>query len=261
MLLSAYGPPPARNCWNPLKQLIYSLLSPRTKTETSHAVLAALEQRYSHWEQLRDAPGAEVEQLVAPVTFPEKKAAYLQSALRRITRQCGTLSLDFLHGHPVERVRRWLETFDGVGPKTSASVVNFSTLRMPALAIDSHHHRIAIRLQLVPHVTTSDTERRLMAMAPPEWTPEVLDEHHSLVKLHGQRCCTALDWQRNCPACPLLGMCPTGKRRRGAYVSLQMLLARQPRSPKSLRYARSSRARSRLRRADSGGAFPPAPSP
>jgi endonuclease III len=211
-LLAAYGPPPKRQCWSPLRQLVYSILSSRTKTETSHEVLYALERRFVTWEVVRDAPVQEVLEVIAPATFAEKKAPALQKALRRITRQNGgKLSLDFLHGHSEERIRRWLESFEGVGAKTSASVVNFSTIRGRALAVDSHHDRIAKRLRLVPSsVSAEETERRLMAMAPSSWGPEMLDDHHSLVKLHGQLRCTKTDFEKNCGTCPLLKMCPAG---------------------------------------------------
>ena len=181
-------------------------------------VLASLEVRFSaaggDWTGMRDAPIQELEEAVAAVTFPEKKAADLQKALGRITRQNGgRLSLDFFAGQPVERIRRWLETFDGVGASTSASVVNFSTLRLRALAIDTHQHRIALRLELVPrNASAAETERRLLAMAPPGWSPAMLDEHHRLLKVHGQQRCTTLDWERHCGGCPLLAMCPTGEQ-------------------------------------------------
>ena len=50
-----------------------------------------------------------------------------------------------------------------------------------------------------------------MRLIPPDWGPEMLDEHHSLVKLHAQTLCTFAD--PRCPQCPLLNMCPEGKRR------------------------------------------------
>jgi endonuclease III len=213
-LLDAYGPPPERKCWPPLRQLVYSMLSSRTKTETSHEVLYALERRFPSWEAVRDANLRDVLEVVAPVTFAEKKAPAVQKALRRITRQNnGKLSLDFLHGHSEERIRRWLETFEGVGAKTSASVVNFSTIRGRAIAVDSHHDRIAKRLHLVPRsVSADETERRLLDIAPASWTPTILDEHHSLVKLHGQLRCTKIDFEKNCAGCPLLAICPTGQQ-------------------------------------------------
>ena len=211
-LLAYYGPPPPRNPWPPLRQMVYSMLSSRTKTETSHEVLYALERHFGSWERVRDAAEIEVLNVIAPATFADEKAPRLQKALRRITHQNqGKLNLDFLHGQPIERIRRWLETFEGIGPKTSASVVNFSTIRGPALVIDSHHQRIAERLHLVAKGTpVAETEKKLLTIAPPAWGPEMLDDHHSLIKLHGQRTCPKLDWQPNCPRCPLLVICPTG---------------------------------------------------
>ena len=201
-----------------MAQLIYSMLSPRTRTEVTLMVLASLEARFGaatgDWTRMRDAPVQELEEAVAAVTFPERKAVDLQKALRRITRQNGgKLSLDFFTGQPVERIRRWLETFDGVGASTSASVVNFSTLRLRALAIDTHQHRIALRLELVPKsASAAETERLLLAMAPLDWSPAMLDEHHRLLKVHGQQRCTTLNWERHCGGCPLLAMCSTGER-------------------------------------------------
>ncbi len=216
-LLARDGPPKERPFWDPLKELVYVLISARTRTEVSLAVLAALELKYGaalgDWRSLRDAPAAEVLHLLAPVTFPDRKAAALQAALRRITRQNGgVLSLDFFEGQPVERVRRWLETFEGVGARGSAAVANHSSLRLRALAIDGHHHRIAQRLGFVSRSTTAgQTEKVLLNLMPePRWPPPRLTGMHDLLKRHGQLRCTSVDWEGHCPGCPLLPLCPTG---------------------------------------------------
>ena len=216
-LLARDGPPKPRLFWDPLKELVYVLISARTRTEISLAVLAALELRYGaalgDWRGLHDAPPEQVLSLLAPVTFPERKAPTLQAALRRITRQNGgVLSLAFFRGQPVERIRHWLETFEGVGARGSAAVANHSSLRLRALAVDSHHHRIAQRLGFVAKsATAAQTESTLLALMPEErWPPGRLTMMHDLLKKHGQVRCTSTDWERHCPACPLLPLCPTG---------------------------------------------------
>jgi endonuclease-3 len=210
MLLEFYGRPPEREVWDPLKQFIYSLLSSRTKTEVTFEVVRELERRFVSWENLRDAPIAEIEEALRPTTFPEPKAINLKRALEQITEKCGTLSLDFLRGYRTDKIRSWLERFDGVGSKTSAAVVNFSMLRRRALCVDSHHLRVTERLGFVAKGTDARaTENRLMEMAPPEWSPEMLDEHHTLIKIHGQRIC--MKNHPRCRVCPLLNICPTGK--------------------------------------------------
>ena len=189
--------------------MIYSMLSSRTKTPVSHAVLRALRERFGKWDNLRNAPIPEIEDTIRAVTFPERKAVQLKSALVSITQRCGSLDLGFLARYRTEKIRAWLEAFDGVGVKTSAAVVNFSTLRRRAMCVDSHHLRIVQRLGFVNKgATAHEAETRIMEMAPNDWSPEMLDDHHSLIKLHGQKCCTFAD--PHCSSCPLRDVCPTG---------------------------------------------------
>jgi endonuclease-3 len=213
-LLAVYGPPTPREVWDPLTQCIYSLLASRTKTETTDAVLRALHVRFGSWDRLRAAPVAEIEDAIRPVTFPERKAVQLKTALEEIQRRCGVMSLEFLRRYRTEKIRAWLEGFDGIGVRASAAVVNFSTLRRRAMCVDSHHLRIAQRLGLVSKSADArETEARLMEMAPAEWSAEQLDEHHLLVKVHGQRRCTTVE--PRCAGCPLREICPTSPPREG----------------------------------------------
>lgn len=208
-LLAHYGPPQPRDLWDPLTQMIYSMLSSRTKTEASHAVLKALRERFGTWENLRDAAIPEIEDTIRPATFPERKAVQLKAALVSITERCGSLDLGFLARSRTEKIRAWLEAFDGVGVKTSAAVVNFSTLRRRAMCVDSHHLRIVQRLGFVTKgATAREAEARIMEMAPVTWSAAMLDDHHSLIKLHGQKCCTFAD--PRCSACPLREICAVG---------------------------------------------------
>jgi len=209
-LLMFYGKPPERDVWDPLKQFIYSLLSSRTKTEVTYEVVGHLESHFGSWERLRDASVAEIEEAIHPITFSERKAVHLKQALEQITQKCGILSLDFLKNYRTDKIRSWLERFDGVGSKTSGAVVNFSSLRRRALCIDGHHLRVTERLGLVAKgMDARETETRLMDMAPSDWSPVMLDEHHTLIKIHGQRTCTV--HHPRCPSCPLLNVCPQGQ--------------------------------------------------
>ena len=214
LLLGYYGQPAPRELWDPLTQLIYSLLSSRTKTPTSHQVMRDLERHFKagpgNWEPVRDASAAEIERAIAIVTFPEPKALHLKETLQGISAHYGSLTLEFLAKYRTEKIRAWLEQFPGVGSKTSGAVVNFSTLRRRALCVDSHHLRVAQRLCLVPRADAATTEERLMRLVPETWDAAMLDEHHSLIKLHGQTLCTFAE--PKCEPCPLLKICPTGQR-------------------------------------------------
>jgi endonuclease-3 len=210
VLLAHYGRPTPREPRDPLSQLIYSLLASRTKTEDSDQALRDLRARFSTWEELRDAALEDIERTIARVTFPEVKAPRLKAALLGITARYGSLTLDFLARYRTEKIREWLESFEGVGAQVSAAVANFSSLRRRALCVDANHLRVVQRLALTPRADAAITETRLMRLVPDTWDAAMLDEHHSLVKLHAQTLCTFAD--PRCPACPLLDRCPFGKR-------------------------------------------------
>jgi endonuclease-3 len=215
LLLGHYGQPKPREPWDPLTQLIYSLLSSRTKTPSSHQVMRDLERAFpgaapGHWEGVRDASVPDIERAIAIVTFPEQKALRLKVLLEQITARTGALTLEFLARYRTDKIRAWLEGFEGVGNQVSAAVVNFSTLRRRALCVDSNHLRVAQRLCLTPRADAATTEERLMRLVPETWDAAMLDEHHSLVKLHAQTLCTFAE--PKCEACPLLKICPSGKK-------------------------------------------------
>ncbi len=213
-LLEHYGQPPPRVPRDPLSQLIYSLLASRTRTEDSDAAMRGLASRYgagdAGWDALRDAPLAEIESALQQVTFAEVKAPRLKAILMGISERYGQLTLDFLEKYRTEKIREWLENFEGVGAQISAAVVNFSTLRRRALCVDANHLRVVQRLALTPRADAATTEVRLMRLVPDDWNAAMLDEHHALVKLHAQTICVFAE--PRCSACPLLKVCPYGQK-------------------------------------------------
>ena len=210
ILMERYGRPAPRVPRDPLSQLIYSLLASRTKTEDSDRVMHELQARYTTWDELRDENLGEIERAIGGVTFPEVKAPRIKAALLGITARYGSLTLDFLAKYRTEKIREWLEGFEGVGAQVSAAVVNFSTLRRRALCIDANHLRVVQRLALTPRADAATTEIRLMRLVPEAWDAAMLDEHHSLVKIHAQTLCTFAE--PKCGQCPLRGRCPWGTR-------------------------------------------------
>jgi endonuclease III len=204
-------PVPYFHSLDPVSELVSSLLSHRTRNADSGRAFRALRARYPTWEALRDAPTPEVQKTIAGVTWPELKAPRIQAILRAVTERRGALSLDFLGDLPVAEARAWLEGIPGVGPKTSAAVLNFSLLRKPALPVDSHHHRVAQRIGLIPaSMDVGPSHVALAALLPPDWDAQAVYDHHEVFMLHGQQCC----YFRNpaCGRCVLLDLCPTGRR-------------------------------------------------
>ena len=198
---------------DPLSELVSSLLSHRTKNADSHRAFQNLRARFpGDWADVRDAPLAEVQTALAPCTWPEQKAPRVQEILRRVTAERGELSLDFLEEMPVPDARAWLEHLPGVGPKTSAAVLSFSRLHRRALPVDSHHHRVAVRLGLIPaSVSVGPAHALLEAQLPAEWSAQQVYDNHEVLMLHGQRCC--FHQNPDCPRCVVLDLCPFGQAR------------------------------------------------
>jgi endonuclease-3 len=196
---------------DPVSELVSSLLSHRTRNSDSGRAFRSLRASFETWEAVRDADTAQVQAAIASVTWPEQKAPRIQQVLREITRLHGHLSLDFLAELPVTEARRWLGRLPGVGPKTSAATLLFSRLRMPALPVDSHHHRVAQRLGLIPaNLDVGPAHAVLAAQLPPGLTAQQVYDNHEVLMLHGQRCC----YYRApaCGRCAVYALCPTGQR-------------------------------------------------
>ncbi|NJN87993.1 MAG: Fe-S cluster assembly protein HesB [Leptolyngbyaceae cyanobacterium SL_7_1] len=214
-LCAVYGCPIAYfHDLDPLSELVSALLSHRTRNAQSHKAFQQLIQQFPTWEAVRDAPTDEVQRAIAPSTYAEVKAPRIQQVLRLIEQRHGSLSLEFLAEMPVAEARSWLEALPGVGPKTSAAVLSFSRLRQRALAVDSHHHRVAIRTGLIPANTdVGRSHARLEAQLPESWNAQQVYDNHEVMMLHGQKCCYYRDPE--CDRCTILDLCPFGQARVG----------------------------------------------
>ncbi|QEE40626.1 MULTISPECIES: Fe-S cluster assembly protein HesB [unclassified Methylobacterium] len=208
-LCPVYGCPiPYFHSLDPASELISSLLSHRTRNAESGRAFKALRARFPDWEAVIDADMAEIQAAIAGVTWPELKAPRIRDVLVAVRDRCGSLDLAFLAGMDVAAARAWLEAIPGIGPKTSAAVLSFSTLRMPALPVDSHHHRVAQRLGLIgPRIDVGPSHAILRAQLPADWSAQDLYDNHEILMLHGQQVCHHR--RPACGRCVLVDLCPS----------------------------------------------------
>ena len=212
-LCEVYGCPiPHFHNLEPLDELVSSLLSHRTKNADSSRAFRQLREQFPTWREVLDADVADIETAIAPATWPEQKAPRIQEVLKQIQEKRGELSLDFIESLDVAAARAWLEELSGVGPKTSAAVLCFSRLHRRALPVDSHHHRVAIRLGIIPaKLAVGPSHAVLEAMLPSDWDAQQVYDNHEILMLHGQKTCHHFNPQ--CGKCVLLDICPTGRAR------------------------------------------------
>lgn len=187
---------------NPLDELIATVLSQATSDRNSSRAFTNLRLAYPVWEDVLAAPPEEVAAAIACGGLGRQKARTIQAILARLRDEGGALSLDFLAARPADEARRHLLSLPGVGPKTAACVQLFS-LGQAAFPVDTHVHRVAGRLGLVPPKTGAvKTQELLEEVARPE---DCLPLHLLLIQ-HGRKVCRPA--KPRCGECAVHGECP-----------------------------------------------------
>ncbi|MCC3376453.1 endonuclease III [Cohnella sp. REN36] len=188
---------------NPFELTIAVLLSAQCTDETVNKVTATLFEKYRTPEDYLSVPLEELENDIRRIGLFRNKAANIQKLCR--------ILIDRFGGE-VPREHAALTELPGVGRKT-ANVVVSNAFDVPAIAVDTHVERVSKRLAIAkPDDSVLEVEKRLMKLVPrDEWTIT----HHRLI-FFGRYHCKAQN--PKCDVCPLLDVCPEGKKRMKATV-------------------------------------------
>jgi len=204
-LSSLYGEPVWRPHGDPMSELVLTILSQNTSDANSGRAFMRLRSRFWSWEDLLAADQEEIVPEIQVGGLARIKAPRIKAALAAVYQRRGSFDIQFLRELRLEEAKAWLRELKGVGPKTAACVLMFA-LGRPALPVDTHVHRVAQRLGLVPaKAGAAQAHDILEAILEPD---EVYAFHISLIK-HGRRICRAQ--QPLCERCPLLDGCPAGQ--------------------------------------------------
>jgi len=206
-LAAAYGRPR----WTPrgraLDVLVATILSQNTSDVNSERAMAQLVAAFPRWDDVARAPIRKIAAAIQPAGLQQQKARNLRAILRQLRKEHGRASLAFLLRWPTDRIRAYLAALPGVGPKTVACTLLFSTLRRPVLPVDTHIHRVSRRLGLLDPKTSAEVAHEVLAA----WVPErLVYAFHVLLIQHGRRVCHA--WRPACEACVLAQRCPSAFR-------------------------------------------------
>lgn len=202
-LVATYGIPPWDPTGDPLGELVATILSQHTSDINSERAYRQLRAAFPHWEQVRDAPTADVVEAIRSGGLAQQKAERIQQILRILTERLGDapLTLDPLDAMSLDDALTWLRELPGVGPKTAACVLLFA-LGKPAFPVDTHVWRVTKRIGLVgAHASAESAQETLQALIPPSWRHTM---HINLIR-HGRQICYA----RNpaCFRCPISSEC------------------------------------------------------
>lgn len=204
-LMDTFGEPIWRNPLPGIDELVSTILSQNTNDTNRDKGFNKLREKFPTWEEVRDAPEAEVIDAVRIAGLANQKGPRIQKVLRQISVERGELDIEFLKELPLEEAHAWLTKFKGVGPKTAAIVLLFS-LGMPAFPVDTHIYRVSGRLGLRPaKMSVEKAHPYLERVFPPE---TYYAGHLNIIRL-GREICKAR--KPLCAQCPLLDLCPHGQ--------------------------------------------------
>ena len=204
-----YGRPRNEPHRAPLDELVLTVLSQNTNDRNRDVAYERLRSRFPDWQAVAAAPVEEVEEAIRPGGISKVKSLRIKAMLASIEAETGSLDLGFLARRPRETAIGFLERLPGVGRKTAACVLLFAFDR-PEMPVDTHVYRVSSRLGLIRPRASFEEAHDLLRERTDD--ADMFELHVNLIR-HGRRLCTA----RNpaCRRCPLLPVCPHGKRATG----------------------------------------------
>ena len=176
---------------DPFKVLVRTVLSQRTKDENTDRAAQRLFKFFDTPEKLMKADLKVVEELIKPSGMFRQKAERIKEISKRLVENYG--------GKVPDKLDELLK-LPGVGRKT-ANIVLYVSFGKPAIAVDTHVHRISNRIGIVRTKKPEDTERELMKLLPKDlWGPI----NGSMVEF-GKNVCKPLN--PLCESCPISEYC------------------------------------------------------
>jgi endonuclease-3 len=181
---------------------VLTILSQNTNDTNRDRAYAELRAALPDWEDAADAPLPVIERAIRSGGLAPTKAPRIRAVLRALRDRGIALDDRALRGIRHDRLYDLLVALPGVGPKTAACVLLFS-LDRPYFPVDTHVHRVAIRLGLVaPKANAVQTQQELQAVLAPR---EMYEVHINFIR-HGRHVCVAL--RPICSDCVLNDICP-----------------------------------------------------
>ena len=174
----------------PFSILIGTILSARTKDESTTKVVKILFSKYRNAKELAHADLRDVEKIIKPIGFYHVKA-------KRIIEVAKIIDSKY-HGKVPDNLESLVD-LPGVGRKTANCVLVYA-FEKPAIPVDIHVHRISNRLGLVETKTPEETEFELMKKIPKKFWIEINDTF----VMYGQNICK--------PISPMCSVCKIRKQ-------------------------------------------------
>lgn len=173
------------------EQLVACIISIRTYDEVTLPVARRLFERARTPAEMSKLTYEELEALIRPSTFHERKASQILAIARRVLEE---------YGGEIPCDPGVLMSFPGVGPKCAHLVLGIACGE-PFISVDVHVHRVTNRWGYVQASTPEKTMVALAEKLPRRYWIEI----NRLLVPFGKHICTGS--LPHCSTCPVLEMC------------------------------------------------------
>src|SRR2546428_4164775 len=187
----------------PLDELIQTVLAQHTSDLNAERAFRELWKTFGSWPAMVNADVDAIADSIRSGGLARQKAPRIKGVLEEIHARRGDFGLEFLRELPFDQALEFLTTLNGVGPKTARCVLLFS-LGMPCIPVDTHVHRVAKRLGMIPEKMTAEAAHGLLEK---DVGPENAYAFHVYLIEHGRQVCKAPRPQ--CAVCSLNDICPS----------------------------------------------------
>lgn len=176
---------------DPLKILIGTILSSRSRDENTTKVVHKLFLRYKDVRDLADSNIEELKMLIHSIGFYNIKAERIKQISKLLLER---------YGGKVPNSFEDLLSLPGVGRKTANCVLVYA-FNEPAIPVDVHVHRISNRIGLVDTKSPEKTEEELSNIVPKKYWLDL----NNIFVMYGQNIC--IPSKPKCGYCDLSNMC------------------------------------------------------
>jgi endonuclease-3 len=156
--------------YDPLDELVLTILSQNTNDNNSFEGYKRLKSRFPTWDKVARANPKTIEKTISIAGLAPTKTKYIKGVLDGIgaenraknrLKKGSPYHLNHLKKMTLEEALDYLTSFKGVGQKTAACVLAFS-LDMPSFPIDTHVRRILVRQGIIPANMTAENAHHVM---------------------------------------------------------------------------------------------------
>lgn len=202
-----HGTPRLGNKSDPVDELVYIILSRKTREDAYQRAYDMLRGRFQRWDDLLDATPEEVESLLSSSGLGEKKTTSLFGSLGALKERFGSCTMEPARHWTDESLEEFLVSLPELSRKSAYCIMMYAFGRQ-VLPVDAHVGRVMSRLDLYRDLgleLDGLDHKQLQAVLADLVPPNLRYGLHVNLLVHGREVCRPQ--KPLCKECDLRGFC------------------------------------------------------